>query len=425
MQVDVPYGGASLGITVPDEQLECVVTPREIAPAADPAEEIRASIRAPVGTPPLPELVGPQEKLCLIVDDISRPTPVHIVLPVLLEELEAAGVPDTHIRIVFALGSHRKMTEGEMRARLGGRIFDRYRVGNSEFREPSKLRVLGTSESGVDIYLDRNVVEADRRIAVGNIVPHGAAGWSGGAKMIYPGVASEETVASYHMVSALIPENILGQIEPKSRTEIERWVEHVGLDFIVNTILTREQQLYRVVAGHYVQAQRLGVRYAEEIYAVPVRRRMDIAVVSSYPAESDFWQAGKGITGGELLVRDGGTLILVAPCNEGAGPHPTFIEYVGLDEPEKRLHDVMARGVDERGDEDPLALAVAVLVVRVRRRINVIVVSPGLADAEIRRAGFEPAATVREALDVALTRYERDARVGVMTHGGETLVRHE
>lgn len=425
MRVDVPYGGASLGITVPDEYLECVVTPREIAPAADPTEEIRASIRAPVGTPPLPELVGPQERVCVIVDDISRPTPVHIVLPVLLKELEAAGVPDAHIRIVFALGSHRKMTEAEMRARLGGRIFERYRVENSEFRESSKLRFLGTSESGVEIYLDRNVVEADRRVAVGNIVPHGAAGWSGGAKMIYPGVASEETVANYHMVSALIPENILGQIEPKSRAEIERWVDHVGLDFIVNTVLTRDQQLYRVVAGHYVHAHRQGLRYAEEIYAVPVNRRVDIAVVSSYPAESDFWQAGKGITGGELFVRDGGTLILVAPCDEGVGPHPKFVEYVGLDEPEERLRDVMARAAAGRGGDDPLALAVAVLVVRVRRRINVIVVSPGIADPDIRRAGFEPAATVGEALNVAIERHGGNARVGVMTHGGETLVRQE
>ncbi len=421
MIVELPYSGETITVAVPDANFDRLLQPNEVPEERATEAAVRPALRAPVGSEPLSRLAPAGAKVCIIVDDISRPTPTHLVVPAVLEELHAAGVEPDDILILFGLGSHRAMTKQEMEFKLGADICARFRVDNSEFTDKSRMQYLGEAEPGAEIWLDRRVVEADLRVAVGNIVPHGAVGWSGGGKMIYPGIASADTVANYHMKSGLIPENLLGQHEPSSRIEMERWVEYVGLEFIVNTILTREMRLYKVVAGHYVHAHRAGIIHAERVYAVPFDRRADIAIVSAYPAEADFWQAGKGILSAEKVLVDGGTLILVAPCPEGHGPHPRFAEYVGADDAEDQLAGMIGRvgELDER--EDPLALAVAVILVRIRKRVRVVVVSPGLSDEVVREARFTPASTAQEALDGALSHHGPGSRVIAITHGSEVL----
>lgn len=421
MIVELPYSDSTVSITVPDENFEMLLQPNQVPPADKPEEAVRAAMQAPIASEPLSKVARPGDRVCVIVDDISRPTPTDVVVPVVLQELHAAGVKREDILLLFGLGSHRPMTHEEMVFKLGEDICGQYRVDNSEFTDKSRMQYLGEAEPGAEIWLDQRVVEADLRVAVGNIVPHGAVGWSGGGKMIYPGIASADTVANYHMKSGLVPENLLGRHEPSSRLEMERWVEYVGLEFIVNTILTREMQLYSVVAGHYVQAHRAGIAHAERVYSVPVERRVEIAIVSAYPAEADFWQAGKGILSAEKVLVDGGTLVLVAPCPEGHGPHPRFAEYVGDDDAEERLAEMVGKVAELDESEDPLALAVAVILVRIRKRVRIVVVSPGLPDEVVRQARFTPMPTAQEALDEALSRHGPRARIIAITHGSEVL----
>lgn len=194
----------------------------------------------------------------MIVDDMTRSTPVSQILPLVLEDLAGAKVRSNQIVIVIALGSHRVMTNGEISERLGEQIIRNYRVLNSCFCQPNHLVNLGPTEDGRRVLIDEEVAAADFKIGIGSIVPHGATGWSGGAKIIFPGGAGEETVMQFHFLHGLREENMTGREECPVRLRLESWVEKVGLDFIINAILTPDDQVYRIVAGHYRDAHRKG-----------------------------------------------------------------------------------------------------------------------------------------------------------------------
>jgi nickel-dependent lactate racemase len=198
---------------------------------------------------------------------------------------------------------------------------------------------------------------------------------------------------------------------------MEGWVEVVGLDFIVNCVLTPKGKIYRVVAGHYISAHRQGVQFAREIYGVPARERAEIALVSSHPADFDLWQGTKGILSGELILKDGGTLILLAPCFEGVGPHPSFPDYIGGEGLEPLLQEARAGRLEPR---EVLPLSVGFLLNKVRKRIKIFLVSTGITAQEATRAGFVYFPNPEAALGEALRRHGLGARIAVIPYGGHT-----
>jgi nickel-dependent lactate racemase len=370
----------------------------------------------PLGTPPLEEMVRPGQQVLILSDDNTRPTPVWKILPPVLERLQRAGVAEADIEILIAAGTHRPMTDEEIEAKVGTEVARSIRVTRHRCHDPSALVRAGTSPADVEVWLNRKVVQADFVMAIGNVVPHPHAGWSGGAKILYPGVAGAETVAAFHRVGIEDPTNHLGRDAVPARQSLETLVATVGLDFIINTVLTSEHRLYRIFCGHPRQAQAAARQAAREVYGVPVQRRYDIVVSNAYPAYLEFWQAGKGIFAGDLILEPGGVIVLTAPCPEGVGvTHPNQVEYLAL-EPAELLHRIAADEV-----KDPIAAAVCVRVAHIQRRARVAVVSPGLGEADVRRMGFEHYAGVEEALEAMLAEYGRESRVAVITHGGETV----
>lgn len=356
--------------------------------------------------------------MALLVDDMTRPTPVALILPVVLEELAAHGVRDEQITIVVALGSHRPMTVPEIRRKIGAEAADRCRVINSRFNDTERLRYIGTSQDGVPILIDKQAADADLKIGIGSIVPHGAVGWSGGGKIVYPGVAGLDTVMRFHFSHGLTEENMTGKEVCSVRLGMEQWVDIVGLDFIVNTVLTPKDEVSHVVAGHYVHAQREGVRHAKTVYSKPIKEQVDILVSVSYSHDLDFWQAAKGIYGPEALVKDGGTLLLVTPCPEGTGPHPDFFSLIGRDDNRSVLLAILHGKTPV--PPDPLPLAPAAMMARMRRRFRCGIVSPGLSAQEIKQAGYEKFDDVQSAIDMLLRRYP-DGKVGVVRRSDLTF----
>jgi nickel-dependent lactate racemase len=247
-------------------------------------------------------------------------------------------------------------------------------------------------------------------------------GWSGGAKILFPGVTGEKTVAQFHIKGGLADENLFGLEDCPIRLNMENWVENVGLDFIINTVLTTSSEIYKVVAGHYVHAQRKGVEYAKIALGQKVEKKVDIVVASSFPADQDLWQSPKAMFSAEhALKKEGkGTIILVSPNYEGIGPHQEYPKFFGMDDAEEilfRLYQGEEMGVD------PLAVSVGTAMSKMRQRVNLIMVSDGVTKEEMDtcKIGYYPLAELQRAIDETIAKY-KDPSVAVVRHGGELFI---
>jgi len=415
---ELPYGGRELAVEIPDERVADV----ELLSLAEPATAgsaqalVEGALAAPIESPRLRELAHGLEDVVLVVDDLTRPTPISLLLPPVVAELRAAGVPLGAITVLVALGTHRPMTDAELAERLGGELTRTLRVVQHAYLDREALVDLGPTPSGIPVVLNRLVVESQLTVAIGNIVPHRYCGWAAGAKMILPGVAGADSVAATHLMITKDPEIRLGVVENRVRHEIEAVADRTSLRFLVNTILTRSGAVHAVVAGDFRAAFRAGVERALEIYAVPARRQADVVVTSGYPAEINFWQAGKALYAADLLVRDGGTIVIAAPCPEGMGEHDEFTELLGLsyEEIEARL---------ARGDvADRIGAAAALAVAVVRRRAEILLVADGVGEEDAARAGLRKLPTLQAAVDEALAACDGDRpTVAVLREGAEAL----
>ena len=385
----------------------------------DPLAAVEEALDHPTGAPRLEELVKPGQKVCVISDDNTRPTPVALILKALLPRLERAGVRREDIFLVMALGSHRPMTQEEIAAKVGPETAANYRILNSEFENPDALVQVGTSELGTPIRVFKAAMEADVRIGIGNIVPHGCMGWSGGAKILYPGITAADIVSEFHVMQGLREEILLGMVESPTRLAVEEWTKSIGLHYIVNTVLDKELRLYRVAAGDYIQAHRQAVEYAKQVCGVPLEGQPDVILTAAYPIYMDFWQCGKAFYGPAAVIRQGGELLVLASCQEGVGPHDKMLPYMGLEDGQAALERRVRGG--ETG-EDILTMAVGVSMGRVVRRCRTTLITDGLTP-EACAAGHmahAPEDRLQQALEAALARFE-DPFLLIIPEGGEAV----
>ncbi len=421
MKVTLPYGYKNINFEIPDKNFIGMMDPEFVPAIEDLAGAIENAIDNPIGTKPLSEIVKPGKKIAVIIDDGSRPTPQAEILPILLSKLEKAGADPSDIRIVAALGSHRYMTEEELRDRVGDAVYDRYEVINSEFKKPEGLVYVGKTPEGVDIMATKAVMETDIHIGVGCLVPHPVMGWGGGGKILYPGIAGEKTVAYFHLKASLIDENIFGKDTTPVRDMMEGWVDSIGLDFIINVILNSKAEIVDVVSGHYVKAHREGVKRGKKIVGFRVTEKADVMITSSHPADQDFWQSPKALYAAEAAVKGdrGNTMIHVSPNYEGIGPHAEYPECMGRDNGDP----IVEACIKGENHGDPLAIAIGNSMSKFRRRRRCIVVSDGVTEEEMNKCGCEHrnSAKIQELID-ELIGENPDCRIGVLSNGAETFL---
>jgi len=418
IQISLPYGDSTTDVHLPRQNLLAIVSPREVGQTADVATQVRRALRDPAGTAPFVTALKGGERLLLLVDDNTRPTPVDQILPTLLEELEVER-RRVEVTILIALGTHRKMTDEEIERKIGHEIVASYPVLNHDWDNERALVDLGVTPNGTPIRVNRLIQEADLCLGIGCITPHNLAGWSGGGKIVQPGICGKETTYHTHLLAARCPTTNLGKLVNPVRLEIDEVADRAALGGVVNTILDRHRNVAYVVAGEARAAHRQGVSVARSISEVPVPGLADIVLVSSYPADMDFWQANKGLYAAERIVKRGGDIILITPCPEGLSSQRehvlTMQALAGI--PSRSLYH-QAR---QRGIRDYAALTVCDIAARCRELAWVSVVSEGLTEDEIGVLGLDPAESGEEALDRALKRQGDEARITVLTHGGETL----
>lgn len=415
-KIELPYGRDRRTIEIPEQNLAWIEGPHSAPAIPDPADAVRRAIRDPIGGPTLAELVTRHGKrTLLLVDDSTRLTPQRVILPILLDELNSVGVADSEISVMIALGTHRGMQHEEIAERVGEAVMHRVPVANL-CHNPADFVDLGVSPLGIPVRISRRYYETPITIAVGSIAPHMYAGWSGGAKMVVPGVADAVTTGRIHLFAGPRVYEILGDVENELRREMEAIAAQTGLKFIVNVVLNADGEVARVVAGDMVKAHRAGVEFARPIVTVSPKEQPDIVVASSHPADRDLWQGFKPVNNCGMLVKDGGTLILLIPAPEGiARDHPLLAE-LGTTAPDEVMAMVTAGEI-----KDEAAAATYLAFERTRRRIHIVLVSDGISDREARKIGISATTDFQGALAAALAKYGDEARIGVITNGAEIM----
>jgi nickel-dependent lactate racemase len=425
MNMELPFLPAPVRIEIPDAAFCQLLEPVHVAPHPDPLFAIADALDNPVGGAKLEDMVSPSSRVAILCDDISRPTPTHLLAPLIIERLLSAGVSGGNIKIIMALGTHRPMTRYDMEHKLGKKIVSDYRVENSLFHGRENLKHFGKSDDGAEILITKAALDADIRIGMGTIMPHPAMGWSGGGKIIYPGIAGEETVLHFHHIHAMAEENFFGMDNAPIRLLVEKWVGMVGLHFVVNTVLNADLALYRVVAGHYVQAHRRGVAYAKEVFEAKLAEEPNIVIADPHPTYYDFGQSCKGYVSADKVFgeKSGGTIILVSPMPEGAGPHPETIRYIGMDDAKTHLEKRIDEGV--LGD-DPVGLALNTRAAEIRKHRRLLMVTDGVPAELCALAGIShyPLRDLPKAIADAMADYD-SPRISVMPHAAETVIGRE
>ena len=417
--------GVGTTVEVDEENLLFHAVPPSSATEVDQDAVIEEALNSPVGSGTLEEEVGAEDTVAVLVDDITRPTPSAAILPHVLRRIHEAGVLRERVKIVMAMGTHRPMTDEELRVKLGDEVVDSYAVINRDYRETSRYAPLGTTESGMPIEVDKEVLDADFVIGIGNICPHISAGWSGGSKIILPGVCSQKTTDMMHYVACTVQSvlEIVGSRENKPREEMDIIAEKVGLKYIVNTVLDDNHKMIRLFAGDLVEAHKAACDFAEKIMIVPVPAQADILIVSANPCHFDYWQGVKPYTYAHRAVREGGVYIFLLDGGEGlCGDAPSHDYTVRT----YLLHsfEQLKAGVASGEITDIVGVNVPMYHSMVRERVaKNYVVTNHLRQRDIDALGFERVDTVQGALEKAYELLGRDAKVGIIPSGGEMLVK--
>jgi nickel-dependent lactate racemase len=392
---------------------------RPAPPLPDAAAAVAAALRKPIASPPLAELARGRRDACILVCDITRPVPNRLLLPPTLRTLEEQGIARRDILLLIATGLHRPNEGPELQEMLGPEIVANYRVENHHGKILAEHDYLGETPKGVPIYLDRRYLRADLKITTGLIEPHLMAGYSGGRKVICPGIAALETVKVWHGPRFLEhPRADCGIVDGNPvHEENTRIAKLAGCDFIVNVCLDGERRITWVGAGDMVKAWEEGVRFVEGVVKVGVREPVDVVVTScaGYPLDTTWYQAVKGLTGALPIVKQGGTIVLVASLSEGIGS-PEF-ERLIADNPDLKVFKQRILGKDyfvmDQWQLEEQA--------KVMERCRVKVVSDGLSADVLRRCHAQPAATVEQAVADCLAEYGPAARVAVIPKGPYVL----
>lgn len=415
MMVKLRYGRGALSVEVPSARVS-VVEPRFVPGLPDEPAAFREAVRRPIGARPLRESVAAGERLAVAIPDLTRPLPSHRLLPWLFEEL--AHVPADRVTIVNGTGSHRVNTEDELRSMVGAEILARYRVVNHSAHEPAGLVLAGHSPDGHPVHLNKEWVEADRRIVLGFIEPHFMAGFSGGYKGVFPALADIDAIMHYHRAEVIgDPRSTWGRLEDNpTQDQVRANGALRPVDFCVNVTLNRDGSITGFYCGDPVEAHREGCRFARATAMVPQPHPFPIVVTTNagYPLDQNLYQTVKGMSAAAQIVEPGGFILAAARCNDGFPAHGNFrrlmIESPG---PQAILDMINAPGfsVFDQWEAQLLAL------IQVKARLALFSELP--AD-DVRAAHLEPVADIGERLREELAR-RGDVPVAVLPEGPMTI----
>ena len=419
MRIKMDYGKTGLMVDLPNDK---VIGPLEIknaTPLANQSQAISDALSHPIGSKPLAEIAKGKKTACILICDITRPVPNKVILPQILKTIEDAGVPRSGITILIATGLHRPNEGEELVELVGEDIANNYRVENHHGKETSEHDYLGITPKGVPVYIDSRYIRADLKITTGLIEPHLMAGYSGGRKVICPGIAGIETVKVWHGPKFLEHPNAdCGIVEGNPVHEENTYIALMsGCDFIVNVCVDGNRQITWAGAGDMIKAWEAGVSFVRQVVRVAIKEPVDIVLTScaGYPLDITWYQAVKGLIGALPILKKGGTIILVASLTEGLGS-PEFQQVLSenpdLKAFKKRILETDYFVMDQWQLEE---------FAKVIEKCKVKVFSKGLEHSVLSKCHVTPIDSVEQAIADSLQEYGPSARIAVIPKGPYVL----
>ncbi len=416
MRVGLRYGTGVLAVEIPSDRVS-VIEPVFVPGLADEAGAFREAVRAPISARPLREIVAAGERVAVAIPDITRPLPTARILPWLLDEL--SHVPDSQWTIVNGTGSHRVNTGTELEAMVGPAIARRLRVVNHSAHEPLGLAFAGRSPDGREVYLNREWLQADRRIVVGLIEPHFMAGFSGGYKGVFPALADIDSIMHYHRAEVIAdPGSTWGRLDGNpTQEQIRANGALAPVDFCVNATVNREGAVTGFYCGGVLDAHRAGCEEARRSAMVACEKPWPVVVTTNagFPLDQNLYQAVKGMSAAAQIVERGGFILEAARCNDGFPAHGNFKDLMtGHAGPRAILNTIMAPGFSRYDQWEAQLLAQILLKARVG-------LFSELDPAEVRAAHLEPVEDLGRRLAAELRRLGPDSPVAVLPEGPMTI----
>lgn len=413
MEVRLDYGKTGLWARVPDDAV--VITPLEATPLPDEHAAFIEAVRNPIASSPLRDLVGPNDRVAIVIADITRPSPSERLVPWILEEL--SFLPRDRFVIINGTGSHRANTEAELRVMLGDDVVDSVRVVNNNAFDKETLLHLGRTSYGGEIWLNRDYCEATVRITTGFIEPHFFAGFSGGPKAVVPGVAGIDTIMHLHNAQMIgHPLSTWGQIEGNPvQGEIREGVAMCPPHFNINVSLDGQRRITGFFVGDLIQSHEVGCRFVARTATRSVEGPFDLVVTtnSGYPLDQNLYQTVKGMSAAARIVRDGGAILAVAECVDGLPDHGNYKELLRMRSSPQELLDLIESPHFQMFDQWQVQSQAIV-----QRKAHVYLYS-SLAPDLTRAAMLTPVDDVSVAIEQLRERYGN--RIAVLPRGPMTV----
>lgn len=417
MRVRLDYGTTGLDVDLPDERA-VVIEPLAREPLADPLGALTRVLRAPLGAPSLRSLARPGQRVAISVCDITRAQPRRQTLGAIFDEL--GDIPGRDITILIATGTHRANTDIELEQMLGADILSRCRVVNHDSRDPATLARVGATSSGVDVWLNREWVDADLRITTGFVEPHFFAGFSGGPKMVAPGLAGLETVMTLHDARRIgHPAATWGITEGNPiHDDVRDIARMLPVHFAIDVTLDREKRITAVFGGEILAEHRAACAHAKATAMRAVDSPFDVVVTtnSGYPLDQNLYQAVKGLSAAAQVVKPGGTIVCAAECRDGLPAHGAYGDILTSRATPAELLDLIQSPSFSRPDQWQVQIQA-----QIQLKATVLIKTSGLDAAAVRAAHFTPIDDVSAAVGEALRRAGPSATLCVLPQGPQTI----
>jgi nickel-dependent lactate racemase len=418
MKITLAYGRNGLEIEGPDDA--DVVVPRFAAGIPDETPSLRDALRNPIQSPALSDLAKPGDRAVIVHTDITRATPNEKILPVILAELELAGVKREDITLLNGLGTHRPQSIAELRSMLGDYLVDNYRCDQHDCYDDDNLIPLGRTSLGHPVRINKSYLEADLRILTGFIEPHLFAGYSGGPKAVLPSLAGAESVFTNHGLHMIAdPMATWGTTIGNPIWEEMRDVAlKTKPSFLLNVTLNSRRQLTGVFAGDMIEAHAIGCAFVKKSAMVEVEEPYDIVLTtnSGYPLDQNLYQSVKGISAASTIVRDGGAIIIATACEDGLPNHGRYAELLAEAGSPKGVLEMISQPGFSVQDQWQVQIQA-----QIQRQVDVYVYSDNLTDEQIKRALFKPCRNINETIHRLQERFGQHTRICIMPEGPQTI----
>lgn len=421
---ELAYGSTKVKVSIEDKNLLRIIESKPFTVRQSEDEIILNALQNPIGSPRLKELVNSGETVCLVIPDVTRAwQKTDKFLYKIVEELNKGGVKDKDIRIISALGSHRKQSRDEHVKLLGETLAKRFEVIDHDCFDEDNLVYLGETTYGTPVKVNKKAYECDHIILTGGIVYHFLAGWGGGRKTVLPGISSYETIMKNH--SLTLNENLGDGKNPNVRSgklkgnavneDMMQAAAFLRPTFIFNVIVDTKGSIVSAVSGNYIEAFYEGCKTVEKLDSVNINEKADlvIATAGGYPKDINFYQSSKTIMNAKEAVKEGGTIIVLSQCSEGLGGNEDvqnmILNYDNMLEREKELRR-----------EYSISKDVGYIFCDAASKFDVIFVSD-LDPNLVKKANITVVKTVEEALELTYKKKGSNLKTYIMPHAANTF----